>query len=223
MNTKEKLESMSETASVRSNIYGLLSVIYRAEPSADLIRQIKDPQFLGILSSAGIELEAAFLNGPEETILEDLAIEYTRLFLGPDKHISPHESIHHERGDGDWGTLWGKSTVEIKSFIESSGLEYKSDYHGMPDHISVELEFMHEAVKREKQAWDEKDNDGASYCLNMEKHFIEEHLVKWVPVFCDKIAAEAELSFYKEMSRLTKYFMDFEKDNINNYLVEARG
>jgi TorA maturation chaperone TorD len=223
MNTDYKLNNMAETSRVRSNIYGILSVIFRAEPAADLIRQIRDPQFLEVLSNAGIKLGEDFLAGPEEQILEDLAIEYTRLFLGPAKHISPHESIHHERDDGDWGTLWGKSTVEVKKFIESSGLEYKSDYHGMPDHISVELEFMQEAVKRENQAWEEQDNDGASYCLKMEAKFIEEHLVTWIPVFCDKVVAEAELSFYKEMARLTKYFLDFEKENINQYLAEAGG
>jgi TorA maturation chaperone TorD len=174
------------------------------------------------MASAGINLEEEFLSQPEEKLLHDLAVEYTRLFLGPGKHISPHESVHHERDGGDWGRLWGKSTVEVKKFIETAGLEYKSEYSGLPDHISVELEFMQELTKRETQAWKEKDREGAIYCLKIEKKFIEEHLAKWIPTFCDKIISEAEFSFYREMSMLAKNFIEFESKKINNYLSAAQ-
>jgi TorA maturation chaperone TorD len=152
-------KKMVETATQRSNIYGLLSLIYRTEVTKDLLAHIKKPEFLSVLSDMGAKLEDDFLKGSEDKLIEDLAVEYTRLFLGPGKHISPHESIHHDTGDGDWGQFWGRSTVEIKKFIAASGLEYKSEYTGLPDHISVELEFMQLAAKRETQALEEKDND----------------------------------------------------------------
>jgi TorA maturation chaperone TorD len=212
----------ADAAQERSNIYGLLSLIYRQEPTSALIQQMKDPVFRECMASAGIKLDEEFLGQPEEKLIEDLAVEYTRLFLGPGKHISPHESVHHARDDGDWGKLWGKSTVEVKKFIETAGLEYKSEYSGLPDHISVELEFMQEVTKRETQAWKEKDRGGAIYCLKMEKKFIDEHLEKWIPLFCDKIISEAKFSFYREMSRLAKSFIEFESKIINNYLSAAQ-
>ncbi len=215
-------KKMVETATQRSNIYGLLSLIYRTEVTKDLLAHIKKPEFLSVLSDMGAKLEDDFLKGPEDKLIEDLAVEYTRLFLGPGQHISPHESIHHDTGDGDWGQFWGRSTVEIKKFVETSGLKFKSDYTGLPDHISVELEFMQLAAKREMQALEEKDNDGLLYCLKMEKMFIEEHLVKWVPIFCDKIISEAELSFYREIAKVTKNFMEFEQKEINKYVSEAQ-
>ncbi|HBH60888.1 MAG TPA: hypothetical protein DDX85_03930 [Nitrospiraceae bacterium] len=107
--------------------------------------------------------------------------------------------------------------------MAASGLEYCSGFTGLPDHISVELEFMQKAVSREAQAREEDDNDGALYCLRIQKKFIDEHIMKWIPVFCDKVVAEAKLSFYKEMARLTKYFLEFEKDNIHKYFAEAGG
>jgi TorA maturation chaperone TorD len=55
----------------------------------------------------------------------------------------------------------------------------------------------------------------------MEKMFIEEHLIKWVPVFCDRIISEAELSFYREVAKVTKNFMEFEKKEIVKYISEA--
>ncbi len=208
MEKNGKQKDMAEVAKQRSNVYGLLATIYHKEITKELLKQIKHPKFLEVLSDQGVKLENDILQRPENELIEDLAVEYARLFLGPAKHISPHESIHRDTGDGDWGQFWGKSTVEVKKFIETAGLEYKSEYTGLPDHISVELEFMQKVSRREAQAWEENDNDGALYCLKMERKFIEEHLVKWIPIFCDKVISEAEMSFYREMTKLTKSLVE---------------
>ncbi len=109
----------------------------------------------------------------------------------------------------------GESTVEVNKFIESAGLDYTSEYKGLPDHISVELEFMQQVTRREEQAWGEEDEEGAVYCLKIQKKFIEEHLVRWIPRFCEKIIRVAESPFYREMATLTKNFMEFEKTEVN--------
>jgi TorA maturation chaperone TorD len=205
-------------ASYRSNVYGLLATVFRQEITSDLLHQVKDPQFLGVLSDLGLQLASEFFQRPEEELLEDLAVEYSRLFLGPGQHISPHESVHHQKGGGQSGLLWGESTAEVKKFIESTGLSYDSDYKGLPDHISVELEFMHQLTLREKQAWRDEDEDGALDCLKTEKRFIEEHLVRWVPAFCDKVTREAELPFYREMAALTKNFIEFDREEVEGYV-----
>ena len=213
---------MIETATRRSNIYGLLTLIFRTEITKQVLQQIKEPEFLSALSNMGARLDDDFLQKNEDELIEDLAVEYSGLFIGPDKHISPHESIHHDTGDGDWGQLWGRSTVEIKKFIEAAGLEFRPEYAGMPDHISVEFEFMRQAAKREAQAREEDDSDGTLYCLKMEKMFIEEHLMKWVPVFCDKVIESAGHFFYREIAKVTKRFMEFESEGIDRYLSEAQ-
>ncbi len=212
-----KTENQKRTAEAgqRSNVYGLLATVYRQEVTLELLHQIKDSQFLGVLSGLEIQLGDDFFKKPEEELLEEMAVEYTRLFLGPGKHVSPHESVHLQRDDAGQGQLWGESTVEVKKFIESAGLDYTSEYKGLPDHISVELEFMQQVTLREEQAWGENDKDGALYCLKIEKKFVEEHLVRWIPIFCDKVIREAELPFYREMATLTKNFMEFEKAEIN--------
>ena len=214
--------TMIETAGHRSNIYSFLSLIFRTEVTKELLENIKERSFVSMLTDMGVNFDDDFLTKPEDALSENLAVEYARLFLGPDKHISPHESVHHERNDGDWGVLWGRSTVEVKKFIETAGLKYKKQYSGLPDHISVELEFMQEAARNESQAWKENKNEEAVYCLKMEKKFIEEHLLTWVPAFCDKIIADAEMPFYREMAELTKSFIEFEKKEIDNYISEVK-
>jgi len=209
----EKL-NMKDLAGHRSNIYGLLATIYRREMTSDLLKQIKDPSMLGVLSNLGIELNHGFMKTPEHELLEDLAVEYARLFIGPGKHISPHESVHHKRDDGRWGQLWGPSTAEVKKFIESAGLSYQSEYTGLPDHISVELEFMQQVTLAEEKAWEDGDRNLALVCLEIEKKFIEAHLAEWIPDFCGKVINGAEFPFYRLMAELTQKFVEFEKNEV---------
>ncbi len=197
----------------RSNLYGFLAAIYREEPTADLLRRIKDPPFLRALDSVGITLDEDLRDRPEEQLVSDLSLEYTRLFIGPGKHVSPHESVHTL---GDGGLLWGRSTVAVKKFVESVGIEFRSEYHGIPDHISVELEFMQKVTEAETDAWRCRDHAQVAHCREIEHEFIGEHLAKWVPGFCEKVMAEAECSFYREMARLTKDFISVEQQELQS-------
>jgi TorA maturation chaperone TorD len=181
--------------------------------TADLLQQVKDPRFLGVLSDLGAEGIDDLLQKPEDELLEDLAVEYARLFLGPGKHISPHESVHFQRDDGQWGKLWGASTVEVKKFIESTGLNYTEEYKGLPDHISVEFEFMQQLTLHEEKVW--KEADKAAGYRRAEKKFVEEHLMRWIPGFCEKVIQEAELPFYRAMAALTRSFIEFEIQEMN--------
>jgi len=222
MMSQTKKRNSAPLANFRSTIYGFLAAIYRQEVSSDLLQQIKDPRFLGVFTQLGIELNNGFFKKPEKELLDALAVEYARLFLGPGKHVSPHESVHHKRDDGQWGQLWGESTAEVKKIIESSGLEYKTEYTGIPDHISVELEFMQQVVMREEQAWQDDDKATARLCQENEKKFVDEHLFGWIPDFCEKVVTEADLPFYREMAKLTRTFIEFEKQELNE-LKNDRG
>lgn len=208
---------MSETAVARSQVYGLLTTVFRAEPSETFIRDLRGPRFVGAFSDLGMDLGDEFRNAAESDILEQLALEFTRLFLGPGRHISAHESIFTEM-DGEVGGLWGAKTVEVKKFIETTGLGYESGFTGLPDHISVELEFMRKLAEWEAGKWSGDDGENATYCLTVQKKFIEEHLLKWMPEFCGEVIDKANLPFYREMAKVTRDFLEFDHKEINQML-----
>lgn len=214
--------AIAEHASQRSTTYGFLARVFRKELTPELLRQMKDPRFLGVLSSLGADLGEEFFSRPEGELLEELAVEYTRLFLGPGKHVSPHESVHHERADGDWGRHWGKATVDVKTFVETLGLKYREDDTSIPDHISVEFEMMQKLTGKEGQAWEQGNRDEALSLLKIEKMFIDDHLVRWIPVFCDKVMEQADYAFYREMAVLTTGFVEFEKRAVDSYISDAQ-
>ena len=208
---KQELDSVW-MAGYRSRMYSLLARVYRSEPDAALIAMLKAPLVTEAFTGMGAEFEPGFFDQSEDVLMEELAVEYARLFLGPGPHVSPHESLHHELPSGKWGQLWGDSTVEVKNFIEDTGLTVESELNLLPDHISVELEFMYLIANREAEAREEGDNEAAALCIKMENEFLERHLASWVPAFCDKVIATAENSFYRVMAELTKRFLEFEME-----------
>ncbi len=212
-----ELKDRAEQAQQRSTVYGFLAAVFRKELTVEMLSRIKDSSFSESLPDLDVQLGDEFFSASDNDLIENLAIEYTRLLLGPGRHISPHESIHYERDDGDWGNLWDASTVEVKKFVESLGLKYSETDTSIPDHISVEFELMQKLIEKEKQALGENGGKDVLHFIKIEKLFMEDHILKWVPQFCDKVIAEAELPFYREMARITQSFMLIEKEELETF------
>jgi TorA maturation chaperone TorD len=209
----------ARTATERSNLYGFLAAVYRQEPTPPLLRRVRGAPLRKALAAAGAVLGADILDRPERELIENLAVEYTRLFIGPGSHIPPYASVHMK---GEEGSLWGPSTAWAKRFIESTGLEYRPDYHDLPDHISVELEFMQQLAKHEARALERRDEDKLGALRQLQKEFLTGHLAAWAPSFCDKVIAQAELSFFREMAKLTKDFIRSESEILGQRDEPAR-
>lgn len=201
-------EDLARTARERGNLYAFLAALYRQEPTAAFLREIRDAAFLDLLSRAGVHFDAAFLDRSDDELALDLAVEYTRLFIGPGKHVSPHESV--QRGEGD-GSLWGAETSEVWRFIEASGFAFRPTYRGLPDHVSVELEFMGELARCESEAWAGGDGDAARNCRDLQRRFLAAHLGRWAAAFCRRVADRAEHCFYRELAGLTARFIESEE------------
>jgi TorA maturation chaperone TorD len=216
-------EERVQLSSYRSSVYGFLARVYQKELTGELLEHLRSPRFVGVLEELGLQLGEEFTSTLPEELLEDLAVEYTRLFLGPGKHVSPHESVHRTDGKPtDVGVLWGAATVEVKKFVESLGLKYREGAHNIPDHISHEMELMQKVVERECEAWKKEETGEALYCLKVEKMFLEDHLVKWVPAFTRQVIDLAEHRFYREIAEVTGGFIEFEKENIGSYVNSVK-
>ncbi len=202
-----------DSATMRSEIYGLLSTVFREEPNEVLIRELREPEMSSILVDEKVDLGANFYNEDESIVKEALAIEFARLFIGPESHISAHESVFRDTDTGRGG-LWGTLTVEVKSFIEATGLNYDEDFRGIPDHISVELEFMHKLALWEKELYQQKKMEDAKNCQNIQQMFLQQHLLCWANKFFEEVMTRAELPFYKAMAEFAWDYMEFEQDRI---------
>ena len=104
--------------------------------------------------------------------------------------------------------------MAVKKFIEATGLSYRSEFGGMPDHIAAELEFVQKLEERYAKALTDGDKDLAENLVIIRDRFLVEHLLAWAPEFMDKVMNKATLPFYREMAELTKTFLQQENERI---------
>ena len=207
--------ALAGTAQQVGQLYGFLASLYRAELTQQQLDALRQPEMAAMLTAAGIDLQGAFWTKPDAQLLEELAVEYTALFLGPGGHISPHESVQIE----EHGGYWGDATTAMRRFITETGIEYDSGYNGVPDHISVELEFLGELARRESLAWEQEDSAAAGNCLAYQRDFLDEHLGLWVEKFCTRVVETGELSFYRDVAQVTAEFVRSEISAVQERLM----
>lgn len=131
--------------------------------------------------------QAKFEDSPEE-----IRMDFMNIFLRPDGHLLPCESLYNYPM-GDKPRLWGKATEEVQAFYNSAGLTIDEEIRLMPDHISMEMLFMSYLIE-----------NGLSM---LQKIFLGEHLIKWVPEYCDELQKHAGTAFYKEVANILKEFI----------------
>ena len=190
----------------RSNCYGLLALVFRDVPTAEIVAQLTVPPLAEALSHLGYDATQD-LAGELDAVTKRLGEQYTQTFVGPGGHVSLYASVHHS-GEGQ---LWGDSTVWVKRFIERTGLSFKDNWDSIPDHITIELELMQRLTAYEAQLWILNSSHGSKnteeqlcQCLHMQEQFLNEHLCVWVPRFCERVLETSTSLFYREMAKLTK-------------------
>ncbi len=196
-----------EIAKSRMDVYGFLAGIFRQEFEVDQIKEMMDKGILNLLIEAGADIVLDFFDRELELVQEDLACEYAALFLGPGSHLAPYESIYVPDTTGRVGQFWGECTVDMKNWVEHYGLKISERYDSIPDHISIELEFMQNIVKQEHIAWERDDQKTAEKCLMVEKEFFNKHIINWIPQFCDKVTEATDIDFYREIAKFTRDFI----------------
>jgi TorA maturation chaperone TorD len=211
---------LARTAMERAKLYGLLATVFHREPDPDLLKQLRNPGFHDLLAETGIDLGDDFFNDPLDEVRDRLSVEYTFLFLGPGKHIAPHESVQLKRGSG---ILWGEETSIVKQFMMAAGFELNEAANDIPDHISVELEFLSYLSAKESEAWQADDYQAAAAALGWQHRFVSNNIGKWVGRFCRAVEAAAETPFYAQFARLLRTFIAGEKSEIVDRIAKIDG
>jgi TorA maturation chaperone TorD len=219
--TTSKSEELSELVEFRSKIYGFLSSVYIQSPSHNFVEKLLGEEVSSFLSTLllGIGLPQAMEEGLEdirrfikisnaqavEDVHQSLCVEHTRLFRGVMPGYGPpppYESVYREEG-----VLMGKSTVEVQRKYGEACVCMPAEYNEPPDYIGLELDFMRFLTEGETESWRNGARDNALAYLNTERDFLSEHIMKWIPGFCDKVVEIAELDFYRGIARMTKGFI----------------
>ena len=198
----------------RSAVYGLASRLFRHEPSADLLHYLMKPELKKTFDLIAPSLSESLMKMEDISVfLSELGIEYTRLFLGPGPHISPYGSVHHPGEERS--QLWGQTTVDINLMMGILGLTPQAGNSLLPDHVSIELEFMQKLCAFEADA--PAGGSEIGRIVDIQSMFLEDHLNEWLPVFCKKIDNADPVLFYQGVSELLRSFLESEMNREHHY------
>jgi len=219
-----EIDFLKNLAELRSRTYWFLSRLYMSKPDEKLLRDLRNN--LKALDMHGDELSELIglivesIEGDERELSERLAVEFTRLFRGIKKGYSPpppYESVY--MGEG---MVMGEATLSVLKFYSEAGFGIIDEEEGPQDYIGVELKFMSLLCYKEMESWKAGRSDQGERYLELERRFLDEHILQWVPDFCRRVEAEAKEEFYVGVARLTESFLRIDAENIRVLLDEIK-
>ncbi len=212
---------LSALAMARSRVYGFLGAVYNRMPDERFAASLSSPELAAFLSSLGDEdvpedmreglrLIQAFIdasrNKPVEELKTSLAVDRTKLLRGIKPGYGPpppYEGVYVAAGQ----EATGPAMVNVRRIYAESGVILPEGLHDQPDFIGLELDFMRHLTDKEAQAWADENIEEVAKLTAKEQAFLNEHVLTWIPRFCDLMLEQAQLDFYRGIARLTKGFV----------------
>lgn len=146
--------------------------------------------------------------------IEQLKIDFARLFVGPYELLAPPYGSVYLDGARQ---VMGDSTIDARDRYQQVGL--KVSRHEVPDHIAIELEFMYYLAFRETRCISDDDIKGALDLLWCQKQFLHDHLGAWISAFASAVVTNAGTSFYRHLARVTESFVLEDIETIDRLLM----
>lgn len=217
-----------ELTKYRESMYRLLSSIYIEEIDKEGLEKLLNLRLPKIKTpvenwqmdfNSGYEMVEGYLEGfrkkseeDRQTMLEDLAADYARVFLAAGdatgKAALPYESVYV----GSDSPLGGSTQMQLKALYSAKGLEMREDmFKIVEDHIGLEFNFMAELLSAQAEAIKDEDADATATLLKEQIDFFRNHLMKWTGMFTNDVYKYADRDFYKGFSMITSGFLGFEE------------
>ena len=193
-------------AATREDVYRLLAACYYS-PTPALLEEDCCGSMAALLEvvapdTAKYAADAVVAAG--NSSLDALAVEHARLFIGPFQLVAPpYGSIYLD----DAKTVMGDSTAKVAAFYHSCGLHLAEDFHELPDHFAVELEFMSYLAFKQREAEASGDNDEVTRVMSMQKEFLDRFLMPWLEPFTSAVIIDDVAPFYQAIARCTAAFI----------------
>jgi len=191
---------------LRADSYRLLAACYYRPQKAFEDEKVFEnliAAFQSICQEAAAYARALKLSFSQENE-QDLLVDYAKLFVGPYELLAPpYGSVYLEKKR----QVMGNSTATVQDIYKDMGLSMDADFHELPDHIAVELEFMSFLVQEEIKAHGRGDAEVVLNLLQKQKKFLSDHLGAWVYDFSEKIQQGCGTSFYKNLALCTSQFV----------------
>lgn len=210
----------ADNVSGRGDCFKLLAACFY-EPDKQLFIEEalgeKLEQVLGQVAPDCVTFARQMKNTLKKTDQNTLSIEHAALFVGPFELIAaPYGSVYIEKKR----TVMGKSTISAAQYYQDAGLSV--DIKEPPDHIAIELEFMHYLCFKEAAAIRDGQTENGRQLKEKQKHFYFTALKPWAGKFCEAIRAGTGNEFYINVANcLDRFLASCEQSYHEEYTMKA--
>lgn len=160
---------------------------------------------------------ATLLGDDADVDMDVLAGDFTDLLRGlrPFSPPPPYESLYRE------GVIHGRATSEVMEIYARYGVEPTTTLGGeMPDHISLELDFMRHLCTLEGGSSSE---DEIRTLLEAQEEFLDEHLTRWVGNLQERIERDDQTGFYSKVAAFTNDWVTEDHQRVRGRLETMGG
>ncbi|MCL2874905.1 MAG: molecular chaperone TorD family protein [Betaproteobacteria bacterium] len=137
---------------------------------------------LATLAGTPCDDESAELPASSE---DDLAADFAAIYLTHALRASPYESVWRDEDH----LMLQEPTFAVRAFYRRHGLQATDWRLRADDHLATELEFVSLLLERGE--------------LKEAAHFLNSHLMTWLPSFASRVAQRAATPFYAALAGLT--------------------
>lgn len=174
------LKPMTQTAAV-----GLDPEFWEAFPS------FEDAKVCVALATCKAYALAACAKG-EQQALTDVAVEYTRLFVGPPSPAAPPWETMYRAGGASVG--FGEATFQMRQLLRERGLRLSNENNQYEDHMGIELLYLSELCRTQ---------DAPAV-----QSFAVAHPSSWIDVFAAKVTESFPQGYYAALLVLVRALLN---------------
>lgn len=225
METRE----LQEMLAARSEYYRMLKDLYFRAPTQEEIDAMAQTDFAELragreesLLAEGFDDIFRYLRKRNTGTRQELSADYTGAFLGTKvrdgNQAMPYESLFRDES----GLLMRQPRNEVYHFYKQANVMLKGDLNIPEDHLAFEFEFMAILCDRAADHLAEGDLDGCRKQIELQSEFFESHIASWFGEFYDRAMGFVETRFYRGVLKITKAFLEGERDALDEMLSFLR-
>jgi TorA maturation chaperone TorD len=197
MDTQALKMSVGDEAASSSGVYQLLSRLWLREADSELVQFLRSSPIRPLFVQAG-----GVVPEDDENVIDELAIDYCQLFLGPADHLPPYQSVWQT------GQFQSQTSAAMQEFIDLVPFELEAQAENvMPDHLGLQLEIMSGILNRIATAGHGTDRE---VMMEVARIFFDRHLT-WSHQLLRAVVDRAGSDFYRSVARLTDEFLRSER------------
>ena len=218
---QEMKEVVSTLLAGRGYVFSLLHKLLGAEPTKELLDVVSSKESLESVALFESDSEAAarlkdVLASCSEMDAEAAKLEYTRLFLGPDKLIAPPwESCYTAKERA----LFQQSTLQVRSWYQQYSY-VPAGYPSHPDdHISLMMHFLALTTERAAACLESDLMCGYRSLLEGQKLFEKNHILNWMDAYCADMDQSETKVLYPQLVRAMADFIAYDQTALEELLA----